>query len=492
MTRRISLLLAVLSVLWLAACGGGSSTPTITSVSASCSPSTVTSNGTSQCSATVNGMGNFNSSVTWTATAGTISSSGLFTAPTVDASLLVTVTATSVQDSTKTGTATITVNPNTSLSNAQPLVVDQGPEPQTFLATNQAFVSVTVCVPGSGTCQTIDHVEVDTGSSGLRLLSSSLTISLPQNNDSQGHPMDECTVFLDGYIWGPVASADITLAGEKASNTPIQLIIPSTSSPPVPSTCSGQTTGPDEGDSVQALGANGILGVGLFQVDCGAYCVNNAGPDFYVYYDCPPSGCSPTTATLSQQVPNPVINFAGDNNGVLIRLPPVANGGASSATGSLIFGIGTQSNNGLGSATIYAVPDSGSNAGDFTTIYKNNSTPGFVDSGSNGYFFTDSSIPTCANPNQQWYCPSTSPDNLSAQNQGTNMSSPVTVNFTLEDASTLFNSGYVAFSTLGGTYPHSSNGAAFDWGLSFFFGKNVFTAIDLANTPGGTGPFIAY
>jgi hypothetical protein len=495
MARKISLLLAVSSVLWMAACGsggGGSNTSTITSVSVSCSPTTVTSGATSQCTANVSGTGSFTSAVTWSASAGTISSSGLFTAPTTDATLLVTVTATSVQDNTKSGSTTITVNPSTGASNVQPLIVDQGPEPQTFLATNQAFVSVTVCVPGTNTCQTIDHVEVDTGSSGLRLLASALTISLPQNNDSQGHPMDECLVFLDGYVWGPVASADISMAGELAPNTPIQLIIPSTSSPPVPGTCSGQTTGPDEGDSVQALGANGIIGVGLFQTDCGQYCVTNAGPDFYVYYDCPASGCSPTTATLAQQVPNPVINFTGDNNGVLIQLGSVGNGGAASVNGSLIFGIGTQSNNGLGSATVYAVPDSGSNAGDFTTIYKGTSTPGFVDSGSNGYFFADSSIPNCPSPNQVWFCPTTSPDNLSAQNQGTNMGSPVTSNFTLEDASTLFNGNNVAFSTLGGSYPTSQSGTAFDWGLSFFFGKNIFTAIDGGNTPGGTGPYIAF
>ena len=378
------------------------------------------------------------------------------------------------------------------LSNVQPLVVDQGPEPQTFVATNQAFVNVTICVPGTNTCQTIDHVEVDTGSSGLRLLSSAVTIPLQQNNDSNGNPLDECLVFLDGYVWGPVASADISMAGELAPNTPIQLIIPSTSTPPVPSTCSGQTTGPDEGDSVQALGANGILGVGLFQLDCGQYCVNNAGPDFYVYYDCPASGCSPTTATLAQQVPTPVINFTADNNGVLIQLESVANGGAGTASGSLIFGIGTQANNALNGATIYAVPDSGSNAGDFTTIYNGTSTPGFVDSGSNGFFFA-SSIPTCPSPYQDWYCPTTSPDSLSAQNQGTNMSSPVTVNFTLEDATNLFNNGNnFAFSTLGGTYPTSSNGTAFDWGLSFFYGKNIFSAIDGLNTTGGTGPYIAF
>lgn len=503
MARKVGLLPAVICVMWLAACGGsggGSTSSSITGVSVSCSPSTITSGGTSQCSANVSGTGSFSTAVTWSTTAGSISSSGLLSAPQVTTSLLVTVTAISTQDNTKSGTASVTVNPSSGgASNMVPLTVDQGPEPQTFLATNQSFVSVTVCVPGTNTCQTIDHVEVDTGSTGLRILQSVLTISLPQATAPSGSPLDECLVFLDGFVWGPVSTATISMAGETASNAPVQVVIPSSSSPAAPGTCSGQTTGPNEGDSVEAFGANGIIGVGLFQNDCGQYCVQDgsscsgtsASP--CVYYSCPPSGCSPTNLAIAQQVPNPVSLFATDNNGVLIQLPTVGDGGAGTTNGSLIFGIGTQSNNGLGSATVYDVPDSGTNAGNFTTTFNGSSIPGFVDSGSNGYFFADSSIPTCASPNQEWYCPSTSPDNLSAQNQGTNMSSGVTVNFSIENADTLFGSNNVAFSTLGGTYPASSpGGPAFDWGLSFFYGKSVFTAIDGANTPGGIGPYIAY
>jgi len=51
-------------------------------------------------------------------------------------------------------------------------------------------------------------------------------------------------------------------------------------------------------------------------------------------------------------VQNPVTLFATDNNGVIIELPAVS-GVETSVTGSLIFGIGTQSNNALGSATVY-------------------------------------------------------------------------------------------------------------------------------------------
>jgi Protein of unknown function (DUF3443) len=483
--------LVLASVTWMAACGnsngGGSS---IISVTASCSPSTIQFGESSQCSATITGTGNFSSAISWSASAGSISTSGLFTAPAAgNASLLVTITATSRQDTSKFGTTAVTVNPVGQTGNLQPIVVDVGPEPQTFSAVNEPFTTVTVCVPNSSSCQTIDHVLVDTGSSGLRVLSSVLTIALPQETDSGSNPFDECNVFLDGYTWGPVSNADILLSGETALSAHVQVMIPSSASPAVPSSCSSQTTGGDEGDSVSALGANGILGVGLFQQDCGQFCVTNS-TNPTVYYICPPSGCTPTTAQLAQQVANPVTLFAADDNGVLIQLPAVPNGGSSTVTGSLIFGIGTQANNGLGSATVYTVPDSGSNAGNITTTFNNTSYPSsFIDSGSNGIFFLDTAttgIPTCASPNDSWYCPTISPDNLSATNQGLN-GNQGTVNFTLEDASTLFQGSNSAFSTLGGPNPDS-----FDWGLAFFFGRNVFTAIENSSTPGGPGPYVAY
>ncbi|HUI83297.1 MAG TPA: DUF3443 domain-containing protein [Candidatus Binatia bacterium] len=499
--RKAALLFALGNVLWMAACGssGGGGGGTVTSINVSCSPSTVTSGGTSQCSATVSGTGNFSTAVRWSASAGTIAvepenpSVGFFTAPMTDATLLVTITATSGQNTNVSGTATITVNPAGMGSNVQPITVDQGPEPQTFLATNQAFTTVTICVPGTNTCQNIDHVQVDTGSQGLRLLSSAsggeLGIALPQENDSSGNPLDECLVFADGYVWGMVATADIGMAGETASSIPVQVIIPPSSSPAVPTACSNRNppggTG-NEGGSVMMLGANGILGVGLFQQDCGLACT----PGFQtqpMYFACPSGSCTAINIPVTQQVTNPVIMFATDNNGVLIQFPAVPDGGSLTVAGSLIFGIGTESNNSLGSATVYGANDSGN----FTTIFNGTTYPNsFIDSGSNGYFFP-SNIPTCANPNQHWYCPSTSPDNLSAQNQGTNMSSPITVNFSLEDASTLFNSSNTAFSTLGGPLP--ANLDAFDWGLPFFYGRNVFTAIQGQNAPGGTPPpYFAY
>ena len=111
--RILGILAGVFCLAFLAACGGssGTTTSTITLVGASCSPTSITSQQTTQCTASVTGTGNFSSTVFWTAnTGGTINAAtGVFTAATVPFSTQVTITATSTQDSTKTGTTTITV-----------------------------------------------------------------------------------------------------------------------------------------------------------------------------------------------------------------------------------------------------------------------------------------------------------------------------------------------------------------------------------------------
>jgi hypothetical protein len=83
--------------------------PAITSVSVSCSPSSIQINGTSKCSATVTGAGVFNPAVNWVASSGSIDANGNYTAP--GTATTTTITATSVQDQSKSGTAQIDVLP---------------------------------------------------------------------------------------------------------------------------------------------------------------------------------------------------------------------------------------------------------------------------------------------------------------------------------------------------------------------------------------------
>jgi len=99
----------------LVSCGGSAgaaqqqaTSPTISSVAPTCSPSTIATGATSQCSANVQGTGSFSSAVAWSVTGGgTISSAGIYTAP--SSALTATITATSTEDPSKSGTAAVTV-----------------------------------------------------------------------------------------------------------------------------------------------------------------------------------------------------------------------------------------------------------------------------------------------------------------------------------------------------------------------------------------------
>jgi phosphatidylinositol-3-phosphatase len=96
---------------------------TITSVQVACTPAAVNISATSQCTATVKGTGSYSSAVTWSASAGAINATGLFTAPAAAAS--VTITATSVQDTAQSGSATIAVQSQTSQTRHIVMVMEE-------------------------------------------------------------------------------------------------------------------------------------------------------------------------------------------------------------------------------------------------------------------------------------------------------------------------------------------------------------------------------
>ena len=114
--NRKAIILLLSGVFPVTSCGGGGGasgsqpvTPTVSSVAASCTPTSVPTGQTSQCSAVVSGTGSYSTSVTWSVSPtsiGTVSSSGVFKPASVGTA---TITATSTQDSTKSGNATVTV-----------------------------------------------------------------------------------------------------------------------------------------------------------------------------------------------------------------------------------------------------------------------------------------------------------------------------------------------------------------------------------------------
>ncbi|MGI9135152.1 MAG: DUF3443 domain-containing protein [Rhodoferax sp.] len=337
---------------------------------------------------------------------------------------------------------------------------------------NLPYVSVTVCVPGSQTCKTVDHVLVDTGSTGLRLVASALNgLALPPQTVGNSSTILECARFLSFYIWGPVRLADVVIGGKRASALPVQM-----AGEPLyataPSSCGSAAMA---AKAATDLGANGILGVGPF------------ASDGQVYYNCVPTSrfnsCR-VSPTPDQQVQNPVSLFVGDNNGVVLQLPAVAATGAARADGLMVFGIDTQDNNRLGSAKVIQTNSSGY----FTTVYKGVALPSsFIDSGSNGLYFDDATLTPCPAPWEGFYCP-TADRSLSASISLVNGGSD-TLAFGIGNASNLLSANVYALANLGGPL---SNAGMFDWGLPFFFGRSVYTVIEGRSTSAGVGPFFAY
>lgn len=381
---------------------------------------------------------------------------------------------------TTNGSTNGTISATISGTNVAPVVVDSGPAGITTV--NEVFTSVTICDSASN-CQTIDHILVDTGSNGLRIISSVLSpsLNLTAETDSSSNPIGACGTFVDGYTWGPVKLATVKIADETtAQMIPIQVIDSSNSFTPVPTSCS--STGTAE-NTVASFGANGVLGVGYFQQDCGAYCAARATK---IYYSCTTTSCTQIALPTTQQITNPVTQFAVDNNGVMLSLPSLSASGGTNVAGSLVFGIGTQSNNDLGSAQVYTVDPS---SGYLTTQFNGQTLiNSFIDSGSNGLYFSSGTL-TALTPCPSYtyfYCPS-STQNYTAVIKGAN-TNQTTINFSVANATSLFYTYNTAFDNLAGT----GSSTSFDWGLPFFYGRKVFVAIEGQAVGVNLGPFVAF
>jgi Protein of unknown function (DUF3443) len=365
-------------------------------------------------------------------------------------------------------------------SNVVSVIVDSGP---LQASVNTLFTTVTICVPGSTTqCATIDHVQVDTASFGFRVLAAALPtgFTLPPTMLDNTHTLVECTVFGDGYSWGPVVTADFTIGGESVSAMPLQLI-GDTNFLPASTDCSSQTTGGEE-DTVMQFGANGIIGIGVEPSDCPA-CTQEVGPQ--VYYSCTSAtACTETIVTAANVVPNPISRFSVDNNGSFVILPSVPDSGGTNITGSLVFGVDTQSNNQSGTQTVVFVDPSDAQV---TMVYKGSTlADSFIDSGTNGIYFSDTSLATCPD-NATFYCPTAT----TTESLGIDLKSGSTFNTTFDVVNAdIPASGITAFPGLAGTLPASLSG--FDYGLAFFYGRRVANVIAGSTTSVGSGPYIAF
>jgi hypothetical protein len=381
--------------------------------------------------------------------------------------------------------------------NTLAVTVDSGPAAATG-QINHAYVTVHVCVPGSTTqCTDVDHVLLDTGSWGLRLVRSVLAagaVTLSAETDAQGQTIQECLHLGGGDTWGPVVLADVTLAGEVAAKLPVQIMDDSPGVTP-PSSCGGNGLLLND---VTGFGANGLLGVGVFAEDCGTACVN-ASPPMEIYYGCTAAGvCTAENVARSAQVANPVAKFTADNNGFIVNMPSLQNAnGDATVQGEIIFGIGTQTDNAL-PVTGLTVLGADPATGDFNATYNGGTTvlPALIDSGTDDYAFGDPGIPACTDPPPfsgisfvgGYYCPAVAPQTAFAVNTGVGVNNATnTVQFAIADPHT-FVANAAAFINLAG----GGGSIRFTWGMPFFYGRKVYFGIEQKVSGAYTGPFYAY
>jgi hypothetical protein len=410
-----------------------------------------------------------------------------------------------------------------------------------YQSFNSLFVTVQICQHGStSNCVTVDHVAIDTGSIGLRVLQSSLaslnstflqnlpTVTATASTAAVTGPLAECEQFGGGYTWGSVRNVDISIPGtnETASNIPMQVIGDLSASEPTcatQSTTGYQLTGENYTTNMANpltntyLYANGLIGVSLFQWDC-IGCTSTAEPQdgdpataTLTYVVCPDmtgNGCQPTTLPLAQQVQNPIYGFSTDNNGYILQMGNITStsGSTTAVSGTMTFGIGTQGNNGVGSATTFEA-DPYEEPGIIQTTWQGTTYDGLFDTGSNFYYFANTTNPTIAlcgttAPDDQVYCPGGT--GATAGSAGTTLSleasiqpytgasSPSsTVDFSITNLFVNTNPNAIAANNVGGTVVFDY----FIWGMPYFYGRKLYfglAGINATTQDVTTNPYYAF
>ena len=342
---------------------------------------------------------------------------------------------------------------------------------------NRMLVQVTICLPGTRSCATIDDVMVDTGSTGLRLEASALPpwLRLPPVLGPDRKSLAECLRFVADDAWGPLERADLHIGGLTASGLPIQIIDDATAAQP-----------PSCPRSEVAPTSNGTLGIGPHLTDCQGGCrQSEAGP---VYFECDDGHCNPVEGPVGQayRLPNPITFFDRHDNGVVFDLPDAAADGSFESIGTLTFGVGTGGNDPLDSAAILKLDERGR----FTTLYAGNAYPdSYVDSGTETYIVPDNALPRCSG--MPWgFCvaPAATREATMVGRDGTRTAMP----FQVGDYRRIRRSGFGASADL--AVAAAPGSGAFVWGAPFFIGKRVAVVLEGRSVPGSAqlvGPLYA-
>jgi hypothetical protein len=369
-------------------------------------------------------------------------------------------------------------------SNATLLTIGSGYNGQGW---NRPYITVTICASNTTTCQTFDHVLIDSGSTGFRVDQSQLSgamLAALQPVTYNDLPLYQCMQYAAGYDFGPVVRADVKVSGEVASDIPIQIFNDTQPEPTIPMAC---TEGQGFAD-LTALGAQAIIGVNVFSNPNNNY--TNGG----VYTCVSESNCTqvndPTTIPTVLNI-NPVAAFESDNNGVIFNLPDVPNATTSSMQGTVVFGLNTESNN-IVPNDINTVLGNPSYSYQIGAFYANTGsleqTLSIFDSGTPTFDFYYTGINTCSGI---VYCPTTSPQTWNS----------TIFDYNTESHDVELVAQIVNYSTSTGNYAllpgigavASPSGDLTIYGLPFFFGKSVYLGFMGESsagvmTPLGMGP----
>jgi len=410
---------------------------------------------------------------------------------------------------TGTGANINVATPFTQTVNNLRLVVEDVPALRGFAVTNTntLYADVRICNPSDANlCVTVDHVLVDTGSVGLRVMASKVSgLNLPpiELSNHTGEVSHECFQFVIGGLWGRNSGANVWLGQQRTARAvPIQVIDDQV--PPalaVPADCTKATNGAVL-TTAASLGANGILGIGNTTLDCGSTCILGtyaSDKTFIQYYHCPPtatniSACGAASVAENELVYNPVAALpAPFNNGVVLKMPAVGSAGATTARGELIFGVNTYTpgvdtyaDNRVPSGASSAVLGVDPNLDSYlyiTTTFRGTPYPSsYLDTGTNGIFFTHADLKQyeCGS----WYCPPNvlSFDAVLSDGKSINTNPSVT----LQVGNGMSYTQNPAISDNAGPAIGTDAAAAakvFAWGMPFFYGRQVYMTIwDLKTT----------
>lgn len=367
--------------------------------------------------------------------------------------------------------------------NVVPVCVDNGPDPAQVNVVNEPYVTVTLCVPGSTTqCVTVDHVLVDTGSTGLRVAVEALgnqSLPLPAVKTSTGSkPIAECYQYVSGWTWGSLNKADVYVGGMVARSVPIHMLGYSSANPSlggagggafphVPASCSGSNANGNM-NSVSEMGANAILGLSTFDRDCDGCDTATANNQ---YFTCTAIGaCTSVAVPLTNQPGHLGLYFSSAYaNGVSLTMPTVSGVTAAKLQGTLTFGVPS-----LPEAATQLVLNQ---YGQFTISYNGQTySSGFIDSGSNALFFDSTAgIGNCTY-NTGFYCPTSAVTITATNADGNGHSSTFSMALNNIDALMGQLGSTAVIVGLAGPVTGSTTDVdpTFDLGFPFFIGRTVY------------------